>query len=157
MEGKEGKAGFIRRNRGILLGIVILAVIVVGAMFFTQSTKCLNFECFQNEMSSCSKATYINEEPEASWGYEIVGKEGGQCVVNVKLLQAKKGELGIDQIVGFDMDCSYRIGVGTYPEKDLGACHGRLKEELQGIVIEKLHTYVLENLIEIEESVKGFL
>ena len=48
------------------------------------------------------------------------------------------------------MSCFYDFGIAEYPEKDLSKCHGRLKEELQRIVIEKLHSHILENLGKIE-------
>ena len=40
----------------------------------------------------------------------------------------------------------YPKGIPIYPEKDLSKCHGRLKEELQAIIINKLHTYIIENI-----------
>ncbi len=149
---------FLLSKSGILIIILILLIAanVIYVTFYYTGT-CDSFECFQNEMKDCSRVTYINDEPDASWKYNILGEEGKSCVVNVKLLQAKKGELGIDRIVGYDMDCTYPLSVGTYPEKDLSRCHGRLKEELQGIVIEKLHTNILENLGEIESSIAGLL
>ena len=66
---------------------------------------------------------------------------------------AKEGELGIDRLEGYEMSCFYDRGQGVYPEDDLSKCHGRLKEELQGIIINKLHTYVIENLGKIEEGI----
>jgi hypothetical protein len=52
------------------------------------------------------------------------------------------------------MECRYPLGIMTYPEKDLGACSGKLKEELQSIVIKKLYTYILDNLGELDESLQ---
>ncbi|MCU0642155.1 MAG: hypothetical protein MUF61_01065 [archaeon] len=103
-------------------------------------------------MSKCSKATFVNDEPEASWGYKILGIEDRECIVNVRLLMAKKGELGVNELVGHEMQCSYPKGMVAYVEKDLSKCHGLLKEELQTIVITKLHTYILENLGKFDES-----
>ena len=138
--------------------IVLLILIGVGVYFYYfHNNLCRDFECFQSEMRKCSQATYISEEPEASWLYTIKGLEGGECVVNVELIQAKKGDLGIDNLAGYSMDCSYPKGIATYPEKQIENCHGRLKEELQGIIIKKLHTHILQNLGKIDESLKSAL
>ncbi len=138
--------------------LVAAIVIVAGIAYylsFRHIPECQGFECFQDNMRKCEKASYISEEPEASWRYSIKGTESDECVVNVRLLQAKAGDLGIDQLVGYDMDCSYPRGFTAYPEKDLDKCHGRLKEEMQNIIIKKLHTYIIENLGELDENLKS--
>lgn len=131
--------------------IVVLIGIVVYLQFFYKPG-CNNFFCFQEKMKSCEKYNFINEAEEATWYYEIKGKTTNDCQIYVKMLNAKKGELGIDSIVGYDMVCSYPLGVGIYPEKDIGKCHGRLKEELQNIIINKLHSYIIENLGKVDEA-----
>lgn len=134
--------------------IVIFVLAVAGAVYFSffYLPKCQNYECFQGYMSKCSKATYVNDEPEASWGYKILGTSNGNCAVEVSLLMAKKGELGIDQYVNDAMTCYYPTGIAAYPEKDLGKCHGQLKEDLQELIINKMHSYLLENLGKFDES-----
>ena len=119
--------------------------------------QCQNYECWQKYMSRCSKASFVNEEPEASWQYAVLGKSGNQCNIEVKLLMAKKGELRINELVGQEMICSYPIGSVAYAEKDLSKCHGLLKEGLQNVIINKLHTYLLENLGKVEEGLRKAL
>lgn len=138
-----------------MLMILSLALAIAFAvlLYFTfRPEKCENFECFQQNMIECKPAFFINEETQAAWNYEIKGKKNGECEIEVTLLLAKEGELGIDRFEGNSMICFYPEGVSAYPDKDLALCHGRLKEDLQGIIIEKLHTYVLENLGEIKEG-----
>jgi len=134
--------------------IVIFVLAVAGAVYFSffYLPKCQNYECFQNYMNKCSKATYVNDEPEASWGYKILGTSNEDCAIKVTLLMAKKGELGIDQYVNDAMTCYYPTGIAAYPENDLGKCHGQLKEDLQEIIINKMHSYLLENLGKFDES-----
>jgi hypothetical protein len=105
-------------------------------------------------MTKCKRASFVNEQTEASWGYEIKGKADNQCTIEVTLLLAKKGELRISEIVGDSMICSYKIGTATYAEKDLSVCHGLLKEELQTLIINKLHAYILENLGQVAEGLE---
>ena len=148
----------VKLNLLVSLVVVLLILIIAGIyLYYFHNNLCRDFECFQSEMKKCSKATYISEEPEASWLYTIKGLQGGECVVNVELIQAKKGDLGIDSLAGYGMDCSYPKGVATYPEKQIENCHGRLKEELQGVMIKKLHTYILQNLGKIDESLQSAL
>lgn len=142
----------------ITLGILAI-VAILFALYFTlyQPVNCDSYSCFQDNMARCSKAVYINEEPEASWRYEILGTENNECKIQVTMLQAKKGELELENLIGSSMECRYPKGIMTYPEKDLGACSGKLKEDLQGIVIKKLYTYILDNLGELDQSLKQFV
>jgi len=135
--------------RGILL--VLLVLVLGAAVWFTffGGKACGDFDCFQKKMQKCERADLINEQPEASWKYQIVGTRGGECAIDVTLLQAKEGELGIQELEGLEMRCLYPKGRATYPESDLNRCSGELKEEMQEIVIRRLHTYILENLGEL--------
>ncbi len=100
-------------------------------------------------MARCSLASYVHEEPQASWGYQIQGRQLNECAIEVTLLQAKEGDLQLRDFEGHSMTCFYPVGVIAFPEKDMARCHGRLKEDLQGLIIEKLHQYILDNLGEI--------
>jgi hypothetical protein len=141
-------------KRGVL-GSAIIIVLVITLFLTFRSGECENVECFQDKMIKCSFVKYVNEEPEASWGYEIIGKRGNQCEIEVTLLSAKEGSLGLRSYEGNSMSCFYEVGTFAYPEKSLDACTGRLKENLQSIIIEKLYKYVVDNLGEIEEELRG--
>ncbi|MBX4212289.1 hypothetical protein KW787_02435 [Candidatus Pacearchaeota archaeon] len=138
--------------------IVVLAVALLLAYYLTffYKTDCTDMGCFQEAMRQCKHATYINEDPEASWKYDIQGSDGGACNIEVTLLQAKKGDLELDKLAGYDMICSYALGVVNYPEKSLNTCHGRLKEEIQRILIEKLHTHILDNIDKISQNLNSY-
>lgn len=152
--------GVLRENRSKVLPMVIFAVLVIAAaaiyinFFFTQS--CQNFECFMIKMQNCNKGyTYFNDDKQATWQYRIDGTNNGLCAINVKMVNAKEGDLNLNSLIGFDMECSYALGYSNYPEKDLSKCHGRLKEELQGIIIQKLHAYIIENLGKIQTGLEN--
>jgi len=134
------------------IALVIVVLISLYFIFFYKNKTCETPDCFLNAMKDCEKSSYINDEPEAAWEYKIKGIENNECKVSVKLLLAKQGELGIDKLVGLEMHCYYPKGVSAYPEKNLNKCHGLLKEELQVIIINKLHSYILENLGQIKEG-----
>jgi len=140
--------------RNGLLVVVAIVVIVLFYLNFIYSPTCQNYECWQKRMVKCERTSFVNEQKEASWGYEIKGKSEKECFVEVTLLLAKKGELGINEIIGDTMTCEYPLGSVTYAEKDLSACHGPLKEDLQELIISKLHSYILENLGQVSEGLE---
>jgi hypothetical protein len=143
----------MRFNLRYIFLLVILIILGLAVYYtFIYSPECQTFACFQDYMQRCRRASYISEETDASWKYSIKGSSDNQCDINVQLLQAKEGELQIEKLAGYSMDCYYPKGIGTYPQKDLNQCHGRLKEELQALLINKLHSHILENLGKISEE-----
>lgn len=133
-----------------IIVLILLATSIYLTFFYTRS--CENYECFQKAMQDCKKFKYINNEPEASWKYSILGKSNDLCTVNVQLVNAKQGSLEINDLIGEEMICYYPKGYATYPDKELSRCTGKLKEDLQSIIIKKLHTYILENIGELNQS-----
>ncbi len=150
---REHVGGMAKKDRTIVALILLLVLSSALALYSTfKPTTCETLECFQDQMVVCGPATFINEEREASWGYEIQRLTKDGCLINVKLLQAKEGELGLRAFEGNSMLCTYPRGVVAYPDKDMSLCHGELKEDLQGLVIEKLHGYIIKNLGDIKEE-----
>lgn len=136
--------------------VVIALVFIVLAIYtsFINTPRCQTFECYEEHMKQCRGAQYLNDGEEATWRYKILGMEDGACVVEVTLLQPKAGELGIDKLSGYSMKCGFPKGIVAYPEKDLGSCSGKLKEEMQEIIIKRLHTYIVDNIGEIDETLQ---
>ena len=134
--------------------VVMIVVVAVLALHYTFTpTNCADFSCFQAHMVRCESAIYVNEESEASWRYRVIGTADKKCDIEVTLLNAKEGNIALRQYEKTSMTCSYALGVGGYPEKNLVACHGELKEGLQTVVIEKLYKYIVANLGEIREEI----
>ena len=143
----------VRKDRTVVALVLILVLAGAFALYFTfKPTSCETLECFQDHMVICSPAAFVNEEIEASWQYEIIKLTQDGCLINVKLLRAKEGELHLRAFEGDDMLCTYPRGVVAYPDKDMSLCHGLLKEDLQGLIIEKLHGYILKNLDDIKDK-----
>ncbi len=138
-----------------VLAAAIIVVLVLALYFTYKPLECGDFDCFQTQMKECAFAKYINEEDEASWGYQITGEKEEKCEIKVTLLNAKEGEFGLREYEGNSMTCSYDLGVLAYPEKDLDSCHGELKENLQKIIINKMYKYIVKNLGEIREELVG--
>lgn len=142
------------RYTKLIIFVVVAIIFIVLASYtsFLYAPRCQTFECYEEHMRLCKPAQYLNDGEEATWRYKILGMDGGACVVEVTLLQPKAGELGIEKLSGYSMECGFPKGIVTYPEKDLGSCHGRLKEEMQEIIIKRLHTYIVDNIGEIDET-----
>ncbi len=132
---------------------VLILVIAILALYYTFTPVfCSNYECFKEKMAGCKSAVYINEQDEGSWRYEVLSTDSNSCAIQVTLLSAKNADLGLREYESQEMRCYYPIGIVGYPEKNLDACHGSLKEGLQKIVIEKLYKYIVANLGEIKEG-----
>ena len=144
----------MRKERAVIIVVFLMAVFIALALHYTvEPSRCENYGCFQERMASCVRSDYINEEPEASWRYEIKREKSELCEIEVTLLQAKEGELKLREFEGQTMTCSYPAGVIAYPDKDLSRCHGLLKENLQVVIIDRLYSYLDNNLIDVKAGI----
>jgi hypothetical protein len=140
-----------------LIIISLIIVVVVAAVFLTWflyplTEDCHNRECFSEALVFCERAQWINDDNEATWLYTIKGQDEERCEVEVELLQAKQGGQELRNIEGKSMICILPLKTMTIPEQNLESCHGLLKEELQDLIIKKMHSYILENLGEISKN-----
>lgn len=141
---------------GILLVIVILALIITIYFNFFYLKKCDSLTCFTNSIVKCQRVSFINEGQETIIQYKILGKEEDKCKINVRLLQLKNGQEELSNLENQAMDCFIPFGVLVYPESNLKDCHGLLKENIQEIIIDRMHNQIVQNLGKIkEETTKG--
>lgn len=138
----------------VIVIIVFVSISSIGVfLFFGVGKTCDDVTCYNNLMEKCSKGSFINEQPEASWKYVVKGKRlDNTCRVEVILLQAKEGDMRLRDFEGTSMTCFYKRGIISQPEKDISNCHGILKENIQDLFIRKLHEYILDNLDEVEQN-----
>ena len=146
----------MRRDNWIALIIIGLIIIIALAIYFTffYAYKCNDLACFQAHQKKCVRTSFVNDEEDTTWKYLIKGKSSGKCIVNVEVLNIKKGERSKQILIGKEMDCYLPIGSAVSPESDIAICHGVLKEELQNLIIQKMHSYIVENLGEISEELE---
>ncbi len=142
-----------KRNFIIFVIILILAALIVYFIFFYYQN-CETKGCFDKSLAKCSKAEYVSETEQASWLYKVKGKEGDNCKVEVKLLQLKQGDEKLTSLEGKKMKCYLPYGLVSRPERSLERCHGLLKEEMQKVIINRLHSYIVDNLGEISEGLE---
>ncbi len=141
----------------IILAIIVIVVAGLLVFLFAYTKSCEDRTCFDLAMEKCSKASFIDENPETVWQYSIKGKKNELCSINVQLLQVKKGTSDLEKLNGLDMECSLPLGYVANPQNDLSKCHGILREQLQEMIINKMHVYILENIGRISEELTSAL
>jgi hypothetical protein len=147
-----------KRGSTIIWVLVFLIIIVtVIAVYFTFifAYTCNDITCFKSHQEKCVKTDFINDVPDTTWRYHINGKEEGKCEIEVEIVRIKDGTLDKKRLEGKSMTCLIPLGSTISPESDTTKCSGELKEELQSLIIQKLHQYILDNLGEIDEGLTG--
>lgn len=153
----------ILENKGyqkLYFRIVVALIILTGALivfftyyFFFYYKPCQDSYCFSSSLEKCKRVAYVREDSEAAWYYRIQGKKSpDSCNVEVMLIKMKEGTLDIEVLQGLKMTCEVNREEKGYPEKDISKCSGILKEKMQEIIIERLHSYILENLKDIKQG-----
>jgi hypothetical protein len=143
------KAGAVKTV--LIIGLIVVLAVAVYFTFF-YSYKCYDKACFVAHQEKCSRTSFVNEKDQAVWKYYIKGEKDGKCVINVKLNRVKEGNLDLIRLQGKDMNCYLPVGAITNPEADISKCSGELKEGMQEIIINNLHSYILDNVGTIDEE-----
>ncbi len=138
--------------------LVIAFIVLALALYFTlvYTYKCDDNACFQAHQEKCADTKFTSDTTDAIWFYEIRGKYNGECKIDVRLVQVKEGKLNLRDLEGLEMSCDVPLGSIIKPESNLQNCHGILKEELQAFIINKLHSYIIDNVGEIGEELTNF-
>lgn len=146
----------MERGDWIAIIAIILSVLVLVAVYFTFffHYSCDDLSCYQAHQRECVRTKFIDDQEDVTWSYTIKGKDAGRCVVNVEVLSIKSGDTSNHKLVGKDMDCYIPGNSAIAPESDISRCHGVLKEELQNSIIQKLHSYILDNIGQIGEELQ---
>jgi len=143
-----------KKIRIIKILLFAAAVLLAAALYlnFFFALPCKEKTCFDRELAACKKATYTRVAEEATWFYKIIGKTNDGCLVYVKNLEVK----AVEKVALKDKDmlCTLPLNVVILPETAIDKCHGLLKEELQDLIIEKMHLYIVQHIGEIKEELK---
>ncbi|MEK6935861.1 MAG: hypothetical protein AABW67_03670 [Nanoarchaeota archaeon] len=152
-----GHYNTMQKRVGLALLILLISLVIFSGYFlFIYAKPVLNAEGFGNAMVNCNHVSWIKEDAQASWLYTIKGNaRGDACNIEVKLLKMKEGTLDSEKLQGMKMLCVQGKGDTQFPEKDISKCSGELKEQLQELIIQRMHSYILENFGEIKAEFKG--
>ena len=147
----------LQRRLGFSLIILIIALVGFSSYFlFFYSRPISTSQEFVDSMESCKRVSWVREDSQATWAYTITGNAvGNACDVKVQLLKMKEGTIDSERLQGKEMDCTILKDETRFPEKDISKCTGELKGELQDIIIQRMHNYLLKNVGDIKEEFNG--
>jgi len=139
---------------GIVLVILIIGLIAfLSSLLFFYAKPVQTSQEFMDAMNYCKVVSWVREDAQASWLYKIKGgAKGDACKVEIRLLKIKEGTIEAEKLEGTKMICTVQKGETQFPEKDISKCTGKLKEELQDIIIQRMHNYLLQNVGEIKKE-----
>lgn len=141
-------------SKNSLMMSAIIIVIGVVAFFYLVDfgiPECGDVACYHEYMDSCKKSYVVNEDENYVYRYEILQTNGNSyCDVEVRLLKVKNGGIDAEDLEGLDMVCKINRFEKILPENDMLSCSGKLREELQEIIIDRMHNQILQNLQEIK-------
>ncbi len=116
--------------------LIFVLIMFLGYFLFFNIRPIEHGEQFFKALQECEKVSWVKEDAQASWLYIIQGEtKGDACKIKVKLLKMKQGTQKEET---------------QFPEKEISKCSGELKEELQDIIIQRMHKYILQNIEELE-------
>jgi len=145
-----------KKKRGIwkiLLTLLIIAAIFYVTWFFLgRQEECSDRSCFESKLELCKRVRFVGGS-EMIYEYLIQGKTGDFCEVKVRLLKGELNNQNSIALEGKEMICEIPLGVIMNPESDISQCHGLLKEGLQDLIIQKLHTYLVQNVGKINQEI----
>lgn len=139
------KRGMSRSAFFLAIAVVVLTILSIYFNFFFHYS-CDDLACFKSHQAECVRTRFIHDTPQTTWLYEVGGKRDNKCVIDVTILQIKEGRLDRQVLEGKTMKCSLDIGSIDNPEGDLTLCHGRLKEDIQELIIRNTHSQIVSNL-----------
>ncbi len=156
---KSKKKDYKKIKVRVLIALVILILFLIGYsiwFLFFYIEPCEDGGCFYKAMIESKKVSWIKEDDKATWIYTIIGSRRDTNMVEVRLLELKEGAEDIERLKGKKMVCEVVKGDARSPEADTSQCSGPLKEELQEILIQRMHNYLLQNVGKIEQEFIGF-
>ena len=149
---QSSKKSFGKINFIVLL-IIVLLLIILGLFFKFYYPLCENEECFSDSLIKCSKAGYYSETSDTTIFYKILGKEKDKCQVFVQLKTVKQGSIELLALEEKTMICDIPLKTYIKPEQNIKNCHGELREEVQEIMIQRMHSQILENIGDISKEI----
>lgn len=140
--------------------IISLLIIILGLALLYYSgillkpIECKDIACYKEYLLTCKKSFLINEDENYVYRYQILkANENSYCDVEVRIIKIKNSTTSDNEkLEGLEMLCKINRFEDILPEKNMLSCSGKLREELQEIIINRLHNILLENINKINEE-----
>jgi len=146
-------------KKRVLIALIILMLVLVAYsiwFLFFHIKSCSDGNCFYKAMIESKRVSWVKSDEKATWLYTILGSRGEITRIEVKLLEIKQGSEELERLEGNKMICEVIKGDTRPPEEDVYQCTGPLREEIQEILIQRMHNYLLHNVGEIKKEFIGF-
>jgi len=154
---KEFRLKKLKKRVLIALVILIVFLVVYSIWFlFFYTRPCPDGNCFYKAMIESKRVSWIKSDEKATWLYTILGSRGDKSRIEVRLLEIKQGSEELEGLKDKKMVCEVIKGDVRPPEEDIYYCSGPLREEIQEILIQRMHNYLLQNVGEIKQEFIGF-
>jgi flagellar basal body-associated protein FliL len=137
----------------ILIFIITISIFYIIFNVIAPHKRCDSWECFNENLEKCRKTKFAGGGKEILFGYTIQGGKDNYCQITVEYLQGDISIKDSKEFLGKKMICKTPKGIIMLPESDLSRCSGELKEKLQEQIISRLHTYIIQNIGEINKLV----
>jgi len=149
---------FYTKN-SVFISIVVIILGVASLFyigFFSGTVECGDVACYQEYLLSCKQSYLFNEDDNYVYRYEILGANTvSYCNVDVRLIKVKGGSDDSQSLEGLNMECMINRFEDVLPEKDMLACDGKLRQELQEIIIDRMHNQILRNIKQVNAELAG--
>ena len=147
MPKKEKKKKHLTYKTIMHIVAIVLIIIIISLIWvhYIKKTNCTNESCFNLNLEKCNRAEFIGGT-DMIFKYNILKQSENLCYVDVKLLQGNLNEQDSSDLEGKNMICELPFGAIMLPESNIKNCHGLLKENLQELFITKLHSYIVQNV-----------
>jgi hypothetical protein len=123
--------------------LIFLLLLFIFYVNFVYSKDCDNLTCFGEMIFYCNRANFVSSGalPLKS---EIFGSSLEGCKVRVRALENNIGVLE-----GSEMICHLPMGVRLLPQSQIEFCEGRLREDIQDLIISELYKTIGQNVGEL--------
>lgn len=147
-----------------VIGGILLALFVAGYYTGYFPKECgQNKSCFQKYVQDCKPAQVAVIRNNNAYLYAVGSQLGKTCEVNIKALRMDAGAPPeFKSLEGKEMSCKIpkqELAATNFDDFDnlLTYCHGPLKEELYGIIIQRMYSLVVSQLGDIVKEAQQVL
>lgn len=139
--------------------IMTIIVLVAGSVLSYHYVdfpwnKCGDVECYYEKLANCERSYLVYNDGNYFYRYDIWGVNGeDSCDVEVKLLRIVNANADGEKLEGLKMVCVVDKNDRVLPDTEMKMCSGPLREELQEIIIDRLHNQILNHIDEIANKV----